>query len=168
MLDTFIFLLQVLSSLGYHVVTFDYRGTLGVNFKASSFHANQNPIASLKVNHHVVLFVSAGWGDSEGSPSEKGMTSDALFLYQWIKQRIGQKPLYIWGHSLGTGWDKFAWAIWKSTVDGVPFSRCWTSSSWNDVLVVLWHNGIDCVTPCGIFELLLMLYIPVFPEWPLT
>ncbi|KTF86415.1 hypothetical protein cypCar_00026141 [Cyprinus carpio] len=57
------------SSLGYHVVTFDYRG----------------------------------WGDSEGSPSEKGMTSDALFLYQWIKQRIGQKPLYIWGHSLGTG-----------------------------------------------------------------
>uniref|UniRef100_A0A673H5Z8 Lysophosphatidylserine lipase ABHD12 n=1 Tax=Sinocyclocheilus rhinocerous TaxID=307959 RepID=A0A673H5Z8_9TELE len=64
----FIFLsLQVLSSLGYHVVTFDYRGMLG------------------------------------GSPSEKGMTSDALFLYQWIKQRIGQKPLYIWGHSLGTG-----------------------------------------------------------------
>ncbi|XP_016379184.1 monoacylglycerol lipase ABHD12-like [Sinocyclocheilus rhinocerous] len=62
-------LYKVLCSLGYHVVTFDYRG----------------------------------WGDSEGSPSEKGMTSDALFLYQWIKQRIGQKPLYIWGHSLGTG-----------------------------------------------------------------
>ncbi|XDV43083.1 hypothetical protein PO909_011629, partial [Leuciscus waleckii] len=62
-------LYKVLSSLGYHVVTFDYRG----------------------------------WGDSEGSPSEKGMTSDALFLYQWIKQRIGQKPLHIWGHSLGTG-----------------------------------------------------------------
>ncbi|XP_051502886.1 lysophosphatidylserine lipase ABHD12-like isoform X3 [Myxocyprinus asiaticus] len=62
-------LYKVLSSLGYHVVTFDYRG----------------------------------WGDSEGSPSEKMMTLDALFLYQWIKQRIGQKPLYIWGHSLGTG-----------------------------------------------------------------
>ncbi|XP_056332753.1 lysophosphatidylserine lipase ABHD12 [Danio aesculapii] len=62
-------LYKVLSSLGYHVVTFDYRG----------------------------------WGDSEGSPSERGMTSDALFLYQWIKQRIGLKPLYIWGHSLGTG-----------------------------------------------------------------
>uniref|UniRef100_A0A673IM61 Abhydrolase domain containing 12 n=1 Tax=Sinocyclocheilus rhinocerous TaxID=307959 RepID=A0A673IM61_9TELE len=42
-------------------------------------------------------------GMLSGSPSEKGMTSDALFLYQWIKQRIGQKPLYIWGHSLGTG-----------------------------------------------------------------
>ncbi|KAA0711054.1 Monoacylglycerol lipase ABHD12 [Triplophysa tibetana] len=62
-------LYKVLSSLGYHVVTFDYRG----------------------------------WGDSEGSPSEEGMMSDSLFLYQWIKQRIGQKQLYIWGHSLGTG-----------------------------------------------------------------
>ncbi|XP_048125214.1 lysophosphatidylserine lipase ABHD12 [Alosa alosa] len=62
-------LYKVLSSLGYHVVTFDYRG----------------------------------WGDSEGSPSEKGMTSDAHFIYQWVKQRIGRKPLYIWGHSLGTG-----------------------------------------------------------------
>ncbi|KAM9466986.1 lysophosphatidylserine lipase ABHD12 [Clarias gariepinus] len=62
-------LYKVLSSLGYHVVTFDYRG----------------------------------WGDSEGSPSERGMTQDALFLYQWLKQRIGNNPLYIWGHSLGTG-----------------------------------------------------------------
>ncbi|XP_028844531.1 lysophosphatidylserine lipase ABHD12 isoform X4 [Denticeps clupeoides] len=62
-------LYKVLSSLGYHVVTFDYRG----------------------------------WGDSEGSPSERGMTADAHFLYQWVKQKIAKKPLYIWGHSLGTG-----------------------------------------------------------------
>ncbi|KAL4641149.1 monoacylglycerol lipase ABHD12 [Arapaima gigas] len=62
-------LYKVLSSLGYHVVTFDYRG----------------------------------WGDSEGSPSESGMTSDAIFVYRWIKEKISNKPLYIWGHSLGTG-----------------------------------------------------------------
>lgn len=160
--------LQVLSSLGYHLVTFDYRGMLGVNFNALSYHSSQNPIPSLGVKHHMGLFICAGWGDSEGSPSEKGMTSDALFLYQWIKQRIGLKPLHIWGHSLGTGWDELTWAIWKSTVDGVLFSRCGFSSSWNNILVVLWHKGIDCVMPCGIFELLLMLYIPVIPEWPLT
>ncbi|KAI3363545.1 hypothetical protein L3Q82_012150 [Scortum barcoo] len=60
----------VLSSLSYHVVTFDYRG----------------------------------WGDSDGSPSEGGMTSDALFIYDRLKQRLDLKtPLYIWGHSLGTG-----------------------------------------------------------------
>uniref|UniRef100_A0A8C9G1U5 Lysophosphatidylserine lipase ABHD12 n=1 Tax=Pavo cristatus TaxID=9049 RepID=A0A8C9G1U5_PAVCR len=61
--------LQVLSSLGYHVVTFDYRG----------------------------------WGDSVGSPSERGMTYDALHVFDWIKARSGDNPVYIWGHSLGTG-----------------------------------------------------------------
>ncbi|XP_076018782.1 lysophosphatidylserine lipase ABHD12 [Genypterus blacodes] len=62
-------LYKVLSSLGYHVVTFDYRG----------------------------------WGDSDGSPSEGGMTSDAVFIYDWLKQRLNKTPLYVWGHSLGTG-----------------------------------------------------------------
>ncbi|XP_034463997.1 lysophosphatidylserine lipase ABHD12-like isoform X1 [Hippoglossus hippoglossus] len=62
-------LYKVLSSSGYHVVTFDYRG----------------------------------WGDSDGSPSEDGMTSDALFIYDRLKQRLDKTSLYIWGHSLGTG-----------------------------------------------------------------
>lgn len=62
-------LYKVLSSLGFHVVAFDYRG----------------------------------WGDSDGVPSESGMTSDALLVYDWIKTRLDKTPLYIWGHSLGTG-----------------------------------------------------------------
>ncbi|KAJ7341243.1 hypothetical protein JRQ81_005121 [Phrynocephalus forsythii] len=62
-------LYKVLSSLGYHVVTFDYRG----------------------------------WGDSIGTPSESGMTYDALHVFDWIKARSGDNPVYIWGHSLGTG-----------------------------------------------------------------
>ncbi|RXM28544.1 Monoacylglycerol lipase ABHD12 [Acipenser ruthenus] len=47
-------LYKVLSSLGYHVVTFDYRG----------------------------------WGDSDGSPSEGGMTADAIFMYDWIYRNL--------------------------------------------------------------------------------
>jgi len=140
----------------------------GVIFKALSYYWSQNPIPSAELKYYVVLFVCAGWGDSEGSPSEKGMTSDALFLYQWIKQRIGQKPLHIWGHSLGTGWDELARAISESSEDSVPLSRSGTYCSWNNILAFIWHKGIDCVAPCGIFELLLMLYFPVFPEWPLT
>ncbi|KAM3931549.1 lysophosphatidylserine lipase ABHD12 isoform 1-T1 [Leptodactylus fuscus] len=62
-------LYKVLSSLGYHVISFDYRG----------------------------------WGDSVGSPSETGMTYDALHVFDWIKARSGDNPVYIWGHSLGTG-----------------------------------------------------------------
>ncbi|XP_018118367.1 lysophosphatidylserine lipase ABHD12 isoform X1 [Xenopus laevis] len=62
-------LYKVLSSMGYHVISFDYRG----------------------------------WGDSVGSPSESGMTYDALHAFDWIKARSGDNPVYIWGHSLGTG-----------------------------------------------------------------
>ncbi|XP_077438462.1 lysophosphatidylserine lipase ABHD12 [Vanacampus margaritifer] len=64
-------LYKVLSSSGYHVLAFDYRGELG--------------------------------GDSDGSPSEGGMTADALSVYRWLKERRGQGQVYIWGHSLGTG-----------------------------------------------------------------
>ncbi|KAM9809706.1 lysophosphatidylserine lipase ABHD12-like isoform X4 [Syngnathus typhle] len=49
-------LYKVLSSSGYHVVAFDYRG----------------------------------WGDSDGSPSEGGMTADALFVYRWLKEKRAQ------------------------------------------------------------------------------
>lgn len=62
-------LYKVLSTLGFHVIAFDYRG----------------------------------WGDSDGSPSELTMTSDALFIYDWLKVRLDKTPLYVWGHSLGTG-----------------------------------------------------------------
>lgn len=52
-----------------------------------------------------VLFDAAflGWGDSVGTPSERGMTYDALHVFDWIKVRSGDNPVYIWGHSLGTG-----------------------------------------------------------------
>uniref|UniRef100_A0A672HXU1 Abhydrolase domain containing 12 n=1 Tax=Salarias fasciatus TaxID=181472 RepID=A0A672HXU1_SALFA len=57
-----------------------------------------------KVGHHHRTGWRTGWGDSDGSPSEGGMTSDALFIYDWLKQRTHKTlPLYIWGHSLGTG-----------------------------------------------------------------
>eukprot|EP00066_Takifugu_rubripes_P009326 XP_003976169.2 PREDICTED: monoacylglycerol lipase ABHD12 [Takifugu rubripes] len=56
------------------------------------------------LGHHVVTFDYQGWGDSDGAPSEGGMTSDALFMYDWLKHQLDDKTsLYIWGHSLGTG-----------------------------------------------------------------
>uniref|UniRef100_A0AAQ6AK35 2-arachidonoylglycerol hydrolase ABHD12 n=1 Tax=Amphiprion ocellaris TaxID=80972 RepID=A0AAQ6AK35_AMPOC len=52
----------------------------------------------------VIVCLCVGWGDSDGSPSEGAMTSDALFVYDWLKRRLNEElPLYIWGHSLGTG-----------------------------------------------------------------
>ncbi|KAJ8014572.1 hypothetical protein DPEC_G00041640 [Dallia pectoralis] len=60
---------KILSALGYHAFSFDYRG----------------------------------FGDSSGEPTEVGLTTDALYLYHWVKARSGNSPVILWGHSLGTG-----------------------------------------------------------------
>ncbi|KAF7669930.1 hypothetical protein LDENG_00115250 [Lucifuga dentata] len=60
---------DVLSSMGYHALTFDYRG----------------------------------FGDSSGEPTEAGLTTDTLYLYNWVKERSGSSLVVFWGHSLGSG-----------------------------------------------------------------
>ncbi|GFR95529.1 monoacylglycerol lipase ABHD12 [Elysia marginata] len=44
-----------------------------------------------------------GYGDSSGVPSEEGVVKDAYFMYKWLKQKIGNTKIFLWGHSLGTG-----------------------------------------------------------------
>uniref|UniRef100_A0A8C4Q6T0 Serine aminopeptidase S33 domain-containing protein n=1 Tax=Eptatretus burgeri TaxID=7764 RepID=A0A8C4Q6T0_EPTBU len=53
-------------------------------------------------DYHVISLDYRGWGDSLGSPTEEGITMDALYTYHWVKER-SRGPVYIWGHSLGTG-----------------------------------------------------------------
>ncbi|XP_076605161.1 lysophosphatidylserine lipase ABHD12-like [Chaetodon auriga] len=52
---------------------------------------------------HVLSFDYRGFGDSAGEPSEAGLTSDTLFLYQWVKKQTRGALICLWGHSLGTG-----------------------------------------------------------------
>ncbi|XP_037097258.1 lysophosphatidylserine lipase ABHD12-like [Syngnathus acus] len=52
---------------------------------------------------HVLSLDYRGFGDSTGQPSERGVTTDALHLYTWVKQHSGGSPVYLWGHSLGSG-----------------------------------------------------------------
>ncbi|CAJ0920726.1 unnamed protein product [Ranitomeya imitator] len=59
-------------------------------------------IGRVSTQRYICVFL-LGWGDSVGSPSETGMTYDALHVFDWIKARSGDNPVYIWGHSLGTG-----------------------------------------------------------------
>lgn len=44
-----------------------------------------------------------GFGDSTGEPTEAGVTTDALYVYNWVKERSEDSLVVIWGHSLGTG-----------------------------------------------------------------
>lgn len=82
---------------------------------------------SLTMDAHVVAFDYAGFGDSEGWPSEESTYADALSIYTWVKEAIGRgshilrdnptcqdypvfgcsdspKPprIFLYGHSLGS------------------------------------------------------------------
>ncbi|XP_053684035.1 lysophosphatidylserine lipase ABHD12 isoform X1 [Sabethes cyaneus] len=55
------------------------------------------------LNYHVITLDYRGYGDStDVSPTERGIVYDALAVYQYITS-ISSNPVYLWGHSLGTG-----------------------------------------------------------------
>ncbi|XP_047466173.1 lysophosphatidylserine lipase ABHD12-like [Mugil cephalus] len=53
--------------------------------------------------YHVLSLDYRGYGDSTGEPSEAGLTSDALYLHDWVKKQTRGSLVCLWGHSLGTG-----------------------------------------------------------------
>ncbi|KAM3862993.1 lysophosphatidylserine lipase ABHD12-like [Diretmus argenteus] len=53
--------------------------------------------------YHALVMDYRGFGDSTGEPTEAGLTTDALYLYHWVKARSGTSLVVVWGHSLGTG-----------------------------------------------------------------
>uniref|UniRef100_A0A8C4EJQ0 Si:ch211-117n7.6 n=1 Tax=Dicentrarchus labrax TaxID=13489 RepID=A0A8C4EJQ0_DICLA len=55
------------------------------------------------LGYHALVLDYRGFGDSTGEPTEAGLTTDALYLYNWVKARSGNSLVVIWGHSLGTG-----------------------------------------------------------------
>ncbi|XP_023132881.1 monoacylglycerol lipase ABHD12-like [Amphiprion ocellaris] len=55
------------------------------------------------LGYHVLVPDYRGFGDSTGEPTEAGLTTDALCVYNWVKARSGNSLVVFWGHSLGTG-----------------------------------------------------------------
>ncbi len=64
-----------------------------------SLHCNQF-ILNLIIG---IWFLYSGFGDSTGEPTEAGLTTDAVYLYHWVKARSGNSLVCVWGHSLGSG-----------------------------------------------------------------
>uniref|UniRef100_UPI00398EF4EE lysophosphatidylserine lipase ABHD12-like isoform X4 n=1 Tax=Pristiophorus japonicus TaxID=55135 RepID=UPI00398EF4EE len=52
---------------------------------------------------HVLALDYRGWADSTGEPSEAGITTDSLYLFEWTRARSRKSPVCLWGHSLGSG-----------------------------------------------------------------
>ncbi|XP_058241944.1 monoacylglycerol lipase ABHD12-like isoform X3 [Hemibagrus wyckioides] len=59
-----------------------------------------NVLSSL--GYHAVVMDYRGFGDSTGEPTQPGLITDALYLYQWVRARSKDSPVILWGHSLGT------------------------------------------------------------------
>ncbi|XP_053962955.1 lysophosphatidylserine lipase ABHD12 isoform X2 [Anastrepha ludens] len=56
-----------------------------------------------KLGYHVLSLDYRGYGDSDPvSPTEEGIVRDGLAVYEYIRN-MTTNPIFIWGHSLGTG-----------------------------------------------------------------
>ncbi|CAH2233077.1 jg112, partial [Pararge aegeria aegeria] len=61
-----------------------------------------------KMDFHTIAFDYRGYADSTNVlPSEDGVVEDSLKVYEWLVTTISKAdtkpPVYVWGHSLGTG-----------------------------------------------------------------
>ncbi|KAF3708477.1 Transmembrane 9 superfamily member 3 EP70-P-iso SM-11044-binding protein Precursor [Channa argus] len=95
------------------------------------------------LGYHVLVPDYRGFGDSTGEPTEAGLTTDALYLYNWVKARSGNSLVVIWGHSLGTGLKKMRSPILflhakDDHLAPIQFTQEYTDKE----EVVLWMNTV--------------------------
>ncbi|XP_054005988.1 lysophosphatidylserine lipase ABHD12 isoform X5 [Hylaeus anthracinus] len=57
------------------------------------------------LDYHVICFDYRDYGDSEEAElSEMGVVTDSKYLLEWLLKKVnGSAPVFVWGHSLGTG-----------------------------------------------------------------
>ncbi|XP_023950842.2 lysophosphatidylserine lipase ABHD12 isoform X2 [Bicyclus anynana] len=61
-----------------------------------------------KMDFHTIAFDYRGYADSTNVlPTEAGVVEDSLVVYDWLNTTVGKAdtkpPVFVWGHSLGTG-----------------------------------------------------------------
>lgn len=106
-------LYKLFQNLDYHVVSFDYRST-SCNLRVLYFEEKLFYFYSYIgfffyerriYNHKIKKLSSKGYGDSEEVElSETGVVMDSKYVLKWLMNLVnGSAPVYVWGHSLGTG-----------------------------------------------------------------
>lgn len=66
-------------------------------------HLNRGSFARWFPEHTVYLVSYRGFGASEGEPSEASLASDALALFDYVRQRHPRTGIDVVGYSLGSG-----------------------------------------------------------------
>uniref|UniRef100_A0A3Q3KB84 AB hydrolase-1 domain-containing protein n=1 Tax=Monopterus albus TaxID=43700 RepID=A0A3Q3KB84_MONAL len=86
-----------------HPVIIYLHGNTGTRWDQSGRTETLDLILIDAAGYHVLSLDYRGFGDSTGEPSEAGLTSDALYLYHWVKKQSRGSLICLWGHSLGSG-----------------------------------------------------------------
>lgn len=56
------------------------------------------------MDYHVFTFDYRGYADSSSvDPSENGLVTDTKTIFKYLLDNAGTSPVFVWGHSLGTG-----------------------------------------------------------------
>lgn len=52
-----------------------------------------------------IIFNLTGYGDSDPADlSETGVVADSKYVLEWLMKKVNSSaPIFVWGHSLGTG-----------------------------------------------------------------
>ncbi|XP_057320141.1 lysophosphatidylserine lipase ABHD12 isoform X1 [Microplitis mediator] len=65
------------------------------------------------LDYHVIAFDYRSYGDSDPADlSELGVVTDSKYVVQWLINKVNNSaPIFVWGHSLGTGVSSHALAL---------------------------------------------------------
>ncbi|KAL7296407.1 hypothetical protein TKK_0010419 [Trichogramma kaykai] len=68
------------------------------------------------LDFHVICFDYRSYGDSDNvDPDEMGVVNDSKYIVEWVLKTVNNSaPVFIWGHSLGTGVSAHVLAILAS------------------------------------------------------
>ncbi|XP_043503490.1 lysophosphatidylserine lipase ABHD12 isoform X1 [Polistes fuscatus] len=117
------------------------------------------------LDYHVICFDYRSYGDSdEADLSEIGIINDTKYIIKWVMAKVnGTAPVFVWGHSLGTGVSTHALALlsamdvtptglilespFNNIVDEIsehPFAQMFKHLPWFHWLIVepFYHNGL--------------------------
>ena len=90
---------QLLSAESHGIVVYFH----GNSFDRTNAHRVDLYNRLSAMHFHVFAIDYRGYGDSSGTPSEDGLIEDAHMIYNYAREKAPHKPIYVWGHSMGTG-----------------------------------------------------------------
>lgn len=76
---------------------------------------------------HFVLMDYPGYGRSSGVPSEAAMAATGDFTIGWLRSRVPNSKIFVWGHSLGAAVAMGLASRHQNTLSGWAITSSWTS-----------------------------------------